>query len=204
MHFTKEFQSKVLSANQDPDYYITELEALQVKLMDLSNPITNKSLILHILNNLTRNYEMEVKMLELKMETLKDQIKEITIDDVRTELSLRFERLKRQAPKPVEHAMYMGNRFKGKCNWCGVIGHKATECTIQISGKPQTNNEGKQWTKGKTFNNNSNGKQAFDIRMSFCTYCKIKGHTVEECRKKKRETGSDSGMVKELACIAVD
>jgi hypothetical protein len=64
MQLTKDFHSKVLLRNQDPYMFITELEALKVKMADLEHMVTDKSLILHVLNNLDENYEMEIKMLE--------------------------------------------------------------------------------------------------------------------------------------------
>jgi gag-polypeptide of LTR copia-type len=90
MHLTKEFHSKVLKPNQDPDIYITDLEALQVRMEDLGHSVSNKTLILQILNNLGKEYEMEVKMLEMKIQQLMGTDKELSIDDVRTELSLRY------------------------------------------------------------------------------------------------------------------
>jgi hypothetical protein len=37
----------------------------------------------------------------------------------------------------------MGTKFKVKCNWCGVIGHKVSQCRLHIAGKPaQTNQAG--------------------------------------------------------------
>ena len=41
--------------------------------------------------HLNDNYAMEVKMLEHRMQLLKEANKELTIEEVRTELNLRFE-----------------------------------------------------------------------------------------------------------------
>jgi hypothetical protein len=81
---------------------------------------------------------MEVKMLEHKMQLYKDQTpsKELSIEEVRTELNLRYERLKKANGKHhvIEHALYMGGKFKGKCHWCGKIGHIASEGRLKIAG----------------------------------------------------------------------
>jgi putative NIF3 family GTP cyclohydrolase 1 type 2 len=63
MQLTREFHSKSLGRNQDPDIFITELEELKIKMIELDHDITEKSMILHILNNLNENYNMEIKML---------------------------------------------------------------------------------------------------------------------------------------------
>jgi gag-polypeptide of LTR copia-type len=64
MQLTKEFHSKSLMRNQDPDIFITKLEALKIKLEDLDHVITEKAMVLHILNNLNKTYDMEIKLLE--------------------------------------------------------------------------------------------------------------------------------------------
>jgi hypothetical protein len=94
---------------------------------------------------------MEIKMLEHRIQLLKEANKEINIEEVRSELNLRFQRLKTQKAQPIDHAYYMGNRFKGKCNFCGKIGHKATECRSRIQND----------TKGQYNNNRMSNQQRF-------------------------------------------
>ena len=93
----------------------------------------------------------------------------------------------------------MGSKFKGKCHWCGKIGHKSSECRLRISGKPKVNSS----DKGNDQENNSKAK--VNRKNLFCTFCKIKGHEVSECRKKKRENQENVGNnFKEVACMATD
>jgi gag-polypeptide of LTR copia-type len=82
MHLTREFHSKSLGKNQDPDMFITDLESLQIQCADLDHKIDDKALIIHVLNNLNNNYEMEVKLLEHKIQILKEANKELTIEEV--------------------------------------------------------------------------------------------------------------------------
>ena len=199
---TDKLHTLKLKPGQDPAAFITELEALKVRLSDMDYEVTDKTLILRILNSLTKDYEIEVKMLEHRMQQLKEANKELTITDVRTELSLRYERLTAQKPvqaKQVEYAFYMGSKFKGKCHWCGKIGHKSTECRLRISGKPKVNDH-------KESENNSNTKG--NRKNLFCTFCKIKGHDVSECRKKKRQENQEKENVgnnfKEVACMTTE
>jgi hypothetical protein len=164
MQFTKDFHTKVLLRNQDPDLFITDLEALKVKMSDLGHIITDQSLILHVLNNLDENYEMEVKMLEHRIQMLKEANKEISLEEVRSELNLRYQRMRKTKAQPIDHAYYMGQSFRGKCNWCGKIGHKSTECRSRIQGKPKSenNNNGNSNnnnnSKTNTYNNNNGNR----------------------------------------------
>jgi gag-polypeptide of LTR copia-type len=72
---TKKFHSMTLKPNQDPDVFITELEAMKVQMGELDHKIDDKTLILHILNNLTNDYSTEVRFLEQKCNSSKKQIK---------------------------------------------------------------------------------------------------------------------------------
>ena len=214
MQLTKDFHSKVLKPNQDPDMYITELEAIKVQMEELDHSMTDKSLIIHVLNNLPKDYDMEIKMLEMRMQQLKEQGKELSVEDVRTELNLRYERIKRNNPpqKAVEYAYYMGGKFKGKCHWCGKIGHKTAECRLRISGKPKlVGNNGKN-SSNNNLNENNGIQNKVNRKNLFCTYCKIKGHEVSECRKKKCDksmvstvtNNTGTSLVKEVACMAFE
>ena len=233
VHLTREFHSKSLKPGTDPDIFITELEALQVQMSELEYEISNKAMILHVLNNLNQDYAMEIKFLEMKMQQLKEEKKELSIEDVRAELNLRFERLKKQPStttitnKGFEYANYAGTKFRGKCNWCGVIGHKASECRQKQQGKPKQNKSvGRYNNNNNNFrsnnnnnkfnynnNNNGNGNRKWknkNYNNSYCTYCKIPGHDVSECRKKPREESLAStanetiNTVSDYACMATE
>ncbi len=59
------------------------LEELCIKLKDLSSVMTNEDLIVHVLNNLTDDYKVQLSKLE---EKLGSTTSALTIDDVRLEL----------------------------------------------------------------------------------------------------------------------
>ena len=59
-----------LKQGTDPDIFVTDLEALQVQMSEFDYEISNKALILHILNKLNQDYAMEIKFLEMKMQQL--------------------------------------------------------------------------------------------------------------------------------------
>jgi hypothetical protein len=146
---------------------------------------------------------MEIKMLEHKMEMYKEKGKELTIEEVQTELCLRFERHKKSpsGAKVTDYALYMVGKFRGKCNFCGKIGHKASECHLLIAGKTKPEMIGSNENQTKFEKTNESGKRD----SLFCVYCNKKGHGISECRKKKRdESGgmNEANMVKALACMA--
>ncbi len=235
VHLTREFHSKSHKPGTDPDIFITELEALQVQMNELDYEISNKALILHVLNNLNSEYEMEIKFMEMKMQQLKDEDKgnELSIEDVRAELNLRYERLKKQTStttvtnKNFEYANYAGTKFRGKCNWCGIIGHKASDCRQKLQGKPKqqnksfgSNNHNNNGSRNNNNNNNrynnnnSNGNRKWKNKTngnSFCTFCRIPGHNVMECRKKAASESSvtsttieSANTISDYACMATE
>jgi len=58
-----------------------------MKLKDLSSVMTNEDMIVHILNNLTDDYEVQLSKLEDKLGSTTSML---TIDDVRVELQLQY------------------------------------------------------------------------------------------------------------------
>ena len=77
-------------------------------------------------------------------------------------------------------------QFKGTCNKCGKIGHKACEC------RSETNHDKSKPDKGKM-------KKKFPGK---CCNCGLHGHKRQDCRKKAKE---DSGHAakSEIACSSV-
>ena len=85
--------------------------------------------MVHILNNLPKDYEVSQTKLE---DRLTDDIDPLSVEEIRTELNLKFQRM--NLKKSVEDdedeeetALFAGN-FKGTCNGCGKMGHKKRDC----------------------------------------------------------------------------
>jgi len=86
-----EFQKCVLkSASEDPDEWITKLESIKVKLAEMNSTISDEDLLVHILNNLPKEYEIQQSKLEAQFGSTTSPL---TIEDVRTELNLKFIRI---------------------------------------------------------------------------------------------------------------
>jgi len=96
----------------------------------------------------------------------------LTLEELREELCLKFEMMNRrgklgiaQGQQAEEHALFAGG-FKGKCNNCGKIGHKARDCRDKKGNK--TNNKA-----DNQGNNSNDGDKNVE-----CFYCKKKGHRI--------------------------
>jgi hypothetical protein len=61
-----------------------------MRLDELGSNITDNQFILHILNNITDNYDLQLAMMEKR---ITDESNPLTIDEIRDDLNLRFERL---------------------------------------------------------------------------------------------------------------
>jgi hypothetical protein len=96
----------------------------------------------------------------------------LTVEEIKAELSLRFERLNmttngnKEGEVLEEHALFAG-QFNGKCRNCSQISHKAFQCK-----KKQVNNLG---TNGNTTGAND------------CVYCCKTGHVKKHCLKLKKK-----------------
>jgi hypothetical protein len=90
----KFMSSKLKNPRADPDVWITQLEDLQFQLNN-SKPdtITDEDLVEHVLGNLPSVYDIEVHTLRKRLD---DTANPLTIEEVREELSLKFEMMNRR------------------------------------------------------------------------------------------------------------
>jgi len=93
--------------------------------------MTNEDMIVHILNNLTDNYKVQLSKLEEKLGSTTSML---PIDDVRAELQLQHacmtakNNMKQIEDAELEKALAAFRKFKGTCTFCGKFRHKAAAC----------------------------------------------------------------------------
>jgi hypothetical protein len=172
-----------LKKGQDPDIWITELEDYQMRLEELRSRISDNQFILQILNNMMEDYDLQLAMMEKRVT---DKSNPLTIDKIRDDLNLRFERLNEKQNEGSENennqeVAFFGGQFKGKCRNCGAIGHKAKDC------KSKTSQNGGQSS------GNHNNFQKYSNNGAYCTYCCLPGHIKSNCYKLKNKSNRDSG-----------
>jgi hypothetical protein len=140
----KQFRELSLKKGQDPEVWITELEDLCVKLENMGSCITENQFMIHILKNLTSDYDLQLALMERRVG---DADKPLTVEEVRGELNLRFKRLNVKASRNEEaevleeQALFSG-QFKGKCRNCGQVGHKSFQCKNRSSHNGGNNGNG--------------------------------------------------------------
>jgi hypothetical protein len=179
----KQFRQCSLKKRQDPDIWITELEDYRMRLEELGSSISDNQFILHILNNMTDDYDLQLAMMEKRVT---DKSNPLTIDEIRDDLNLGFERLNEKQNEESENdnnqeVPFFGGQFKGKCRNCGAIGHKAKDC------KSKTRQNG-----GKN-SGNYNNFQKYSNNGAYCTYCCCPGHIKSNYYKLKNKSNRNSG-----------
>jgi hypothetical protein len=86
----KQFREMSLKKGQDPEIWITESEDLRVRLEAMGSSISENLFMIHILNNLISDYELQLALMERRVG---DDEKPLTIEEIRGELSIRYERM---------------------------------------------------------------------------------------------------------------
>jgi hypothetical protein len=171
----KQFWQCALKKGQDPDVWITELEDYRMKLDELGSSISDNQFIRHILNNMTYDYELQLAMMEKK---LNDNMNLLTVDEVRDDLKLRFERLNIKSNEDSKNGnsqdvAFFGGQFKGKCRNFGVIGYKARDCKNKFR-QNDGQNSGNQ--NDGQIGGNQNNFQGNSSNVAYCTYRCRPGH----------------------------
>ena len=186
LKMSQTYQNATLKKGKDPDNFITYMEDLRTRLEPMGWKVDDTQFLVKILNSLPDDYEYQMNDMEKRIGN------GLTIEDVREELNLRFERLCDKEKKSKKHgngnggetALFAGG-FKGRCHNCGKYGHKASDCKDKSSSGDEGNSNG----------NNTHGS-GFTGR---CYKCKEKGHKASECPKKK-----NNEEMAEVALMAVD
>ena len=110
----KQFRDSTLKNGEDPEVWITQLEDICVRLEDMGSSISERQFMIHILNNLTPDYDLQVALLERRVGDVDNPL---TVQEIRSELSLRYERLTNDLNKNSgdnsEEMACFGGPFKG-------------------------------------------------------------------------------------------
>jgi hypothetical protein len=104
------FRHCSLNKGQDPEICITELEDYRMKVEELESSISDNQFILHILNNMTDVYVLQLAMMEKRVT---DKSNLLTIDEIWDDLSLRFERLNEKQKEENENDNNQEKAFFG-------------------------------------------------------------------------------------------
>jgi len=127
----------------------------------------------------TKGYATEVRLIDEKI----DKRETVTINDLKDRLSLKYERVLKwkkheeededesdESDEENEKAFFF-TQFKGRCNYCGKYGHKASHCRQKMIDVDNRDNYNQ---KSGKFNRT-------------CNYCGKYGHKESNCRNKKRD-----------------
>ena len=172
----KEFTNSVMKNNEDPDEWITGLEATQTRIKEIVPnkvhvQISDDDLMIHVLNYLPKkSYDIEKAACEKELEK-----GTLTITNLREELRRRYDSdIKDNMSEDEEESdtALFAKQFKGRCHRCGKWGHKSTECKDK-------DNKGKGGATKTNGGGNKNSKK--------CTHCGRTGHLIDQCWKKQKE-----------------
>jgi hypothetical protein len=62
---------KLEKKGENPEVWITELEDLCLKLEDMGSTICDNQFMIHVLNNLTTDYDLQLALMEKRVRDLK-------------------------------------------------------------------------------------------------------------------------------------
>jgi hypothetical protein len=111
------FRKFSLCKNEDPDPWIPIFEQLRIELEDMGLSVTDHQFMIHVLKNITSDYELQLVLLENRIVNEKNMLE---VNEIREELNLRFERLSIQSEysnesRSNEEQALITEQFKDKC-----------------------------------------------------------------------------------------
>jgi hypothetical protein len=129
---------------QDQEIWITELEDLCIKLENIGSFITDNQFMIHILNSLTSDYDLQLSLMHKRVGGAD---KPLTVEEVRGELNLRFERLNMKTSineegEVLEEQALFSGQSQGKFRNCGQVGHKSFQWKNHSNHKGGYNGNG--------------------------------------------------------------
>jgi hypothetical protein len=167
---------------------------MQRKLQILGHKISEMDMIIHILQNLTKEYNTTAELLENNPDN-----DLASLHRVKEKLRARFEKIQKTRPSQ-DGALMVKDMIPGKykvlCSFCVIYGHKAAQFRKKMRGM----NEKQEGEKEK----NSNDKNGKFFPFLYYIY-QQKGHKAYECprNKKNKGRGDESNLTSESTDIAL-
>jgi hypothetical protein len=81
----KQFTGLSLKRGKDPEVWLSELEDLCMRLEVIDLAITNNQFMIHILNNHTSDYDLQIALMEKRV--WRDKKKPLTVEEIKAKLS---------------------------------------------------------------------------------------------------------------------
>jgi hypothetical protein len=127
----KLFYSAKLKKKADPDVFIMNLKDIRAWMeMIQATMSSDDQFMMHILNNLTSDYSMDISKFEDRIGAKNEPL---DIKDMCDTLSLMYERISEgfySNERDEEETTLAAGQFKSRCNKCGKYGHKSADCRL--------------------------------------------------------------------------
>ena len=130
------YGSKLEDITKDPDEWISTLDKLRKRLnKDFKCNITDRDLLIQVINNMPDEYDTTMEMLMTSLATNEDDEKDGFLEQARLMINARFKKInaKRNKKITIENKetifnMATMNGSRKKCYTCGKNGHIAADC----------------------------------------------------------------------------
>jgi hypothetical protein len=134
----KAFYQSKFKKHSNPEVYIMYMEDIHSRIEDVDQmmKMIDDHSMLHIINNLTKDYESQVESMEDKIGA---DDHPLAIKEMCKILTLQFERINNKQDSDDKnvntyHALMAAGQFKGCYRSCGKYGHKSVDCRSRGSG----------------------------------------------------------------------